>query len=92
MLNKIFYQHPSIGDYVISSTNKTICNSINDLLKQLVSARNTYITCLIAELHINIKYTHTHTRYFKSKNNFKSLILSHTYICALKPSYSCSRI
>jgi hypothetical protein len=60
-------------------------------IKRLVFARNIYITFLIAELNIEFKYI-SYTIYFKSKNNFKSSILNHTRICALKPSYSYVRV
>jgi hypothetical protein len=60
-------------------------------IKRLVFARNIYITCLIAELNIEFEYI-SYTIYFKSKNNFKSSILNHTRICALKPSYSYVRV
>jgi hypothetical protein len=60
-------------------------------IKRLVFARNIYITCLIAELNIEFKYI-SYTIYFKSKNNFKSSILNHTRIYALKPSYSYVRV
>jgi hypothetical protein len=66
-------------------------------IKRLVFARNIYITCLIAELNIEYIYIYiyiyiSYTIYFKSKNNFKSSILNHTRIYALKPSYSYVRV
>jgi len=55
--------------------NQSIILSVRETItaiEQLVFARN----------------THTHTSYFKSKNNLKSSILNYTHIYALKPSYS----
>jgi hypothetical protein len=34
----------------------------------------------------------SYASYFKRKNNFKSLIINHTRICALKPLYSFTRV
>jgi hypothetical protein len=67
----------------------------NNGYKQLVFTRNTHThthtPCLIIELGIEIEYI-SYTSYFKSKNNFKSSIIHHTHIYALKPSYSCIKV
>jgi hypothetical protein len=66
---------------VMTNLNRSIVLAVSETLmaiKQLVFALHTH--------------THTHIGYLKSKNNFKSSILNHTRICALKPSYSCTII
>jgi hypothetical protein len=62
--------------------------NLNRSIVLAVSETLTAIKQLVFALHTHT-HTHTHRGYLKSKNNFKSSILNHTRICALKPSYSC---
>jgi len=60
-------------------------------IKHLVFAIYIYIASLIEESNIKFEYISC-TNYFKSKNNFKSSFLNHTHNCALKSSYSYTRV